>query len=834
MLDNGGLDTGKKALGEARKAVTADPTTSPVIKQTVLAALSRADASLDQVRAKAQSARALINDIRAATAEAADKVAAGISDVTDLLNDITADFQAFQGEVAALLNIGWADAAHLVQACDLLAQTTLTTAKAWLDRQLKNVQDTVDLIVAAITDVLDALASAVTVKIDAAGRTLGMLADDLGNALAGLQAAVAPAALFDQVLLAKVIGPALDALLAPFPNDLTLDNRAAIADALAQVDGVVESRINALAAEALDAVDNLAAVCGTIGEDASGVITYFDKLKVDAQTYVDDHVTALLSQFKDQYDRNIGSVFDDASKLIAAGNALDYTIRGLNNDLARSAQTARMFGDRVLGVVSQLDFGKPLSVPSTILKAYAAVTSAPEIAALKADADRIRAGFDELSDVIKTTRTTALFNHLGDELKALGLSIPFDGIGDRILPVDLSTFDISAVFRRFGGLNLDRLFKGYKLPEGAGDAIRITHDFDKAKVLAWVQVDIALPMPGSRTLFSLEVFQADLVDIQLTGRVRLEASKDKEAVTQTGFGRIQADLQMIVGGQPMVTFEALGLNFTREAGLKVDFDPSRIRLNPSFQFIQDLLADLVPDDLGGLKIIKHDGMPVGVEHEFTLPPISLMFGTSGVSNISISNRFQLLAFPDFVIADRFSLSRPELPFIFSIFIIGGTGYVQVDAEYRPFSGPSGELTVGVEAAAGGSATLGLAFGPFSGSVFIGLSIAISYHKLIGRPGGGLTIGLVLVIAGNVTVLGLVTVSIYLLLRIGYSNDGTVNADGTLSVSISISRFFKITARAEVHYKLRGGRSETVTHADASAQVDPQLQTAAKALNQART
>ena len=33
--------------------------------------------------------------------------------------------------------------------------------------------------------------------------------------------------------------------------------------------------------------------------------------------------------------------------------------------------------------------------------------------------DRIRSGFDELNDIVQTTKANALFNRLGDELKAL-------------------------------------------------------------------------------------------------------------------------------------------------------------------------------------------------------------------------------------------------------------------------------------------------------------------------------------------------------------------------------------------------------------------------------
>ena len=209
-----------------------------------------------------------------------------------------------------------------------------------------------------------------------------------------------------------------------------------------------------------------------------------------------------------------------------------------------------------------------------------------------------------------------------------------------------------------------------------------------------------------------------------------------------------------------------------------------------------------------------------------MPPIDLDFATSGVTNITISNTFGLVAYPEFMIFDRFALSRPDLPFIFSIFVIGGTGYITVQTEYHPFQ--ENGLMVSVEAAAGGSAQIGFAFGVISGSVFITISVALKYTKVFGESGGGLTISLVLVVAGNVDVAGIVTVYIGLLLRMSYQDNGAIDASGTLTVTIQITRFFTLSATADVQYRLRGGKSETTTSVNAGASVDT------SALNDAAT
>ncbi|QQN65261.1 hypothetical protein JIR23_05530 [Bradyrhizobium diazoefficiens] len=672
---------------------------------------------------------------------------------------------------------------------------------------------------------------------------VGRLIDDVQNALGAVQLALAPSGLLETAVKESVLRPALQEVLKSLTDDDFKNVDTALAlireDLLALSDAISEP-IRKLDTKALGALAQVSTACSAAFDTVDKAKAYLEALKTDATSYLNGKVADLQNAFAGvQTSINdalatVDGLEKQGENLLSSINAFDHSVRGLQNDVARSTETARMYADRVFNAASRLDAGGLMAAPSNVLKLYSAVTSAPEIAALKADIDRIRSGFDELNDIVQTTKANALFNRLGDELKALGLSLPFDKIGDRLMPASLSDFDIGKVFRNFGGTKLDNLLNGYKIPAGVSDAVRVTHDFDKKQARAWVQVDIDAPMGGRRSLFSVGVFKADFVDMRLTGQVRLDASKDQDKVTETGYGRIGTTVDLVVGGQSMVRFEKFALNFTRESGLKIEFDPKNIRLNPSFKFIQDFLGTLFPDKVGGLQLIKLNGIPVGVQHDFALPPISLNFGTSGVSNISIENHFKLLAFPDFMLANRFNLSTIERPFIFSIFVIGGAGYIQIDAEYRPFDK---ELTVTVEAGAGGSASLAFAFGPFVGQVFIALSGTLSYRKVIGKPGGGLSISAVLVIAGHVDVAGIVTVGIVLMLRMTYRDDGQIDADGSLTVEIRISRFFKITAHANAKYKMRGGKSETVVSADATAEpTDPtlkKLQSAAKTLESAR-
>lgn len=502
----------------------------------------------------------------------------------------------------------------------------------------------------------------------------------------------------------------------------------------------------------------------------------------------------------------------------------------VGNDVAQAVHRLQSWGDRAIDALAQVDKGDLSAAPNNVLKALAAIGSGPELPNLDFGAERIGYYYGLLDSVVDTTPVEAWFGRLGDGLKAMGISLPFRQIGDRLLPDNLQGLDVGRVFRGFAGLDLSRFFGSVKLPQGAQDAIKITHDFDRKAFRAWVQIDIAVDLPGRNPMFSVGPFSLDAMNAKLRGFVRLEASKDREAVEQTGEARLVTDLDAVVAGQSMVTLRELEIRYGKSGGLDVDFDPKKLKLNPAFEFIQNTLQSVFGDEFGGFEIIKNAGIPVGLRHSFAMPPLSLTFGTSGVQNIQISNLFELTAFPDFVIANRFALARPEMPFIFTIFIIGGTGWLTVDVEYRPFE-KDGNLMVVVEAGAGGAASLAFAFAGVTGSVFITVSVALTYRKLLGQPGGGLTVSLVVVITGLVDVLRIVSAMITVMLRLSYRDNGDIDALGSFRVTIRISRFFKVSAGGQARYRMSGGKSQTTTSSSAGYEVtDKNLKKAEKLLN----
>lgn len=506
-------------------------------------------------------------------------------------------------------------------------------------------------------------------------------------------------------------------------------------------------------------------------------------------------------------------------------HSFDDDARKVVRQLVASGDMAARYGERVIDAVAGITSGGVLSVPGNILRALAAAGTPPELPNLEFAKERLAYYYGLVDGVVDTTPVEAWFGRLGDELKAIGLSLPFDRIGNQLEAIDLSRFDIGRILRSCGGVKLDRLFKGCKLPRSATDAIRISHDFDRKNYRAWFQIDVDVPLEGRNALFSFGPFSLDSVNARAKAFLRVEASKDTEEVSRQARSSFETDFEMVVAGQVMVTLRKVAVRYDDSGSLKVDFDPKKIELNAALQFVQNTLGSIIPDEVGGLKILKQNGLPVGLEHVFSMPPVSLMFGTSGVQNIQISNHFQLIAYPDFLIANRFALSRPDLPFFFTVFIIGGTGWITVDVEYRPFGNG---LLVEVDAGAGGSASIAFAFAGVTGSVAISISVALTYRKLLGQSGGGLTVSLVVLIVGVVDVLRIATAYITILLRLSYKDNGDIDARGSFSITIRISRFFKISAGGQARYAMTGGKKQTSSESNVDAEItDESLKKASK-------
>lgn len=796
--------------------------------QTILRGLADwLDAFANQVRAKIDAAIAAV--------EASEEDKAKLLDARSQIDGLRSRAVAAFGEAAGQIEAGHKSLTDLVsggmQVLDRLVTDTKLSVGATSDIVKEITNDEIETLLKAIKEALgelktiaDGLIAKATQWSTKPDFFVARLEVQIGGALTQLDGFRTKA--FDIVKKTHdTLSGQIKTLKDAVDNDQIAEllREAVIVPALrefatkAEYDAIVSDATTAstrIRERVVDTVDGMARRCEDIArhgeeqfkaitraaQEACGLIgSGYEAIKDGVEGKINELEKLVGAKFAE-----IAPILEDVEALKALGKNFDADVRKISTDFTNARVSAEAYADRVVDAVGNVTKGGLASAPNNLLRLYAAAASAPALPNLDFARERLGYYYGQLNSVIDTTPAEAWFGRLGDELKALGLSLPFSKIGDAIVPDDLSKFDIGRVFRNFGGVDLSNLFQGIRLPAGSENAIKVTHDFDRKAFRAWVQVDINLELPGRNPLFAIGPFTLDFVDSLLVATVRLEASKDTDRVEQSGKAELTTTVDAVVSGQSMVALEKLVVNFGRNEGLKIDLDPRRIKLNPAFKFIQDSLGKLFGGDdeeAGGLKLVKHNGLPVGIEHLFAIPPFDAMAGTSGVSNISISNRFSLLAFPDFVIGNSFALSKPDRPFIFSIFVLGGTGYLTVDCEYRPFNRA---LSVVVEAAAGGSAALGLSLGPVCGSVQITLSVAVSYRKQIGSPGGGLTASMVLVIAGRVDVASIASVHITLMLRMAYHENGRIDGVGTLTVAVRVSRFYTYRVRRDAKYKLRDG------------------------------
>ncbi|WP_137136531.1 hypothetical protein [Rhizobium sp. FKY42] len=598
--------------------------------------------------------------------------------------------------------------------------------------------------------------------------------------------------------MAQVVNPILDTVFAadwPTEADSIKAHTRAV---ILQISQKAEAAIDSFTALPLAAVSDAKKLCE---EAIAARNSIRDGLESAAQQAA--------AELKPILDAFSGGILDPSKwKDTRAGvDRLLGATAEIANRFAEAGENVRSYIDRGADVLSQIGSAKASALPGLALQLFSAATQAPEIATFRTNAERIRILLDEAKDALETTPVRGMLNQLGDGLKSVGLDFNFKEFGDTFrLDVDKDTL-LRRLIPDFG-INFSGMLPRAKIPGGIANAVKITHDIDPKAGRAWARADVNAPMPDREELFSHGIFTFFLKSSLLKAFLRAEASKDQKEITITDQALLTTTIEMVVGGEVMAALEDVLISYSSKGHLDFTLDPRKIRIHRAMQMIQDTLGSIFPDAWGGLKFLKEGGVPVGVEHDFTMPPMSLNFGTSGVSNIQIANHFSLRAYPDFVIADRFNLSRRELPFIFSFFIIGGTGYIQIEAEYRPF-GP--RLMVSVEAAVGGSAALAFSFGPVSGGVYITLSVAIRFQKMIGGPAGsdqGLSVSLVLVVAGNVSLWGMVSVYLTLMLSISYQDSGKAEAFGSLSVEVRISRWFKLRYSTQVTYNLRDGRSSS--------------------------
>jgi hypothetical protein len=473
------------------------------------------------------------------------------------------------------------------------------------------------------------------------------------------------------------------------------------------------------------------------------------------------------------------------------------------------------------GNTLELVMAEQIVVPSVAAKVQSEATGlqmvracgdAPIVPGLGFNRTQIAYLFSRTDLFVVTTPMTALYDRAGDALKGIGLRVPTSTIASRLVP-NLDNFNISNLFPDIAGIKLDKLFPDVAIPSGASDKVNVRHGVDVQTQRAWIDAEVVpISIDGSVPLFDFSGFSMRITEGTFRARARL-AVGESGTVERQSSGQVDGDWAVAFGGSTLITFQQTPLSFDQSNKVRFGIRPDRVKLAPELDFINSFLTAAGPlmgtdTDGGGLFTIGAllDGsVPSGVECLLTLPVPDLTEGTFGISGLVFVTGVQLRVLPEFSVTVHAALGAPSSPFTITIFILGGSGWVQCWGRYAPLSGL---MSCHVSVAIGVSATLAFNFGPISGIV----QLLIAFNAALDtKPGQSAIVAIsqIMIVRGQVDVAGLITAALMVMLEMRIT-DGTVIGLGTAYFSIRLGPFFRFQVSQSVAYNLTTGKSSSRT------------------------
>ncbi len=712
---------------------------------------------------------------------------------------------------------------------------------------------------AAVTDA-DRLAE----ELDAAARRVEATAADCAGLVAASAEAVIPS-IGEQLrnLAATVAGVASEYLARAVDDDLKLLRNAATAaqlstarqalgDRIAGLIGALQQLIEAVAATIRDTVgeiesglqdalddagaafsdvlsqlqSNLVGVVGNpqpalanklreeLNKTFAGLKLQTDGLATKADAAIDGLCALTGGAAIDAGLQQLQALIGDLEGLLQAalqrptaeiGNALSSLEREIVDELNRVgsrvmqdlASVARDVGESVEGAQQAIN-----RLGDDSLRLLRAFGEPPRVPGLDFNRERLAYIFDELSDAIRITPSAALFDRLGDNLKGLGLRLPTIGIGDQLIPPDLGGLDFGRILPDFAGLKLENLVPDLALPSLPPDKVKVRHGVDAQSRRGWAEADIAIDHQGTTALFDFQPVRVQLVKPRFRATTRIEQTLGAAGESRAR-GSITGNWELVIAGFNVISFVDTPLEFDSQGGVRFAVRPEKVRMDSALQFLSDALSGYEGGEEGSgltLEVLRENGLPVGATSRLYLPIPDIAAGTFAITNLRFGASFELAALPEFALTVRANIGRKTAPFNLTVFILGGGGWVEARSTYLPLQNLiTTELTIGITASAG----LALALGPIRGSIMMYFGV---YGELYADSAGGrsLTVGITLLIVGQASLCGLITVGVQLLLEARYSDGGGLIGTGTLSYSIKIGWFFTLRVSASVRYEFVKG------------------------------
>lgn len=491
----------------------------------------------------------------------------------------------------------------------------------------------------------------------------------------------------------------------------------------------------------------------------------------------------------------------DLENAVNAGTA--DAVRAVEAAAASAARDAEMLVRSVAKNVVDLS-ADAKKAGDNVLRLVRAVGDPPRVPNLSFPSGReaIAYLFDEQKREVAITPVIAYVSRVQDALQPLGIDLPTRSLLDRVVPDDLKNFDVSKIFRDFAGMKLSGLFPNLKLPDKANQAVKVQHGIDRQSLRAWLEAHVDVPIDQPATIFAFGPVMLRLLSARFTAHVRVEATPGEPA-RQRAHGEISGNWELQIGGTAIATFRNTRLTFDDSGNINFSISPQNVELNGALKFLTDLIAATGTRDSGFS--IEVTPLPPRIRSVLNLPLPDIQIGAFGISNLRLGCGFglELENFKDFVITVDLNVGRKTAPFALTVFILGGGGWLDTHTRYK--IGGSIETTVSIGITAG--ASLAIALGPIRGGVYIYFGITVEY-----RSGGGpVLIGIVILMGGVVSLLGIVDISISLLLEAQYGG-GRLIGRGTVSAKIRICWCFTLEVSETVQYEFGSapGNSNALT------------------------
>lgn len=388
------------------------------------------------------------------------------------------------------------------------------------------------------------------------------------------------------------------------------------------------------------------------------------------------------------------------------------------------------------------------------------------------------------------------------ELPAFNLRLPIKGIGEQLIPEIPSGFDLTKLLPKVAGLDLATILgqAAPRLGGGLKDVVSLKHGFDRVERRAWLHasLDTRRDAATDQALKNVSLLDAGGIAILLKD-VRIEAGAEVSAdlagrVVQHTSAAVGAHWELQFAGTRVLTLSDTSLSVDGDGRVTFSVSPEKIEVPEALRFLNELLSSIGPKDSSGLSLsIAPQG--VSLRYGITLP--TLQTGAFSISGVSLQAALTLGLVGGVSLEIGAGVSSRERPFVLTILFLGGGGWFEAGVR-KTFSGgdvvPRPRIDLGIAVGASVPFDIGVARG--------GVQFLV-YASLQWSGGGGVAIVIGASLRGELEILGIISVGVYVSLEVTYESGGTLTLRGRLEVKIKVF-FFSVKVSTGFSKRLGGG------------------------------